>query len=240
MTARARWPTPPGPGWGTPLRATDIEFTAPYVVIEGTYVMSEASPLRAVEDVDHGEYPSRRKPGQRLHLFLARTLRHATLVTTPTGEASAELFLHGGAEVLAGVRQPNDALVQGTPELRAIPGRFMSIQQAVGLPVERGAGADYLRAFVEDVGRPASSRAPWPAAVRTAGWWRRSGVGSRYPGVCAAVRRFAASQIAASVYGLEMNTSSDEANAPVSCSSRPVMKITGRSGRVCRTRCTRA
>ena len=134
-----------------PVRATGIEFTAPYVVIEGTYVVPEASPLRAVEDVDH--------PGTRVavgqasayHLFLTRALRHATLVTAPTGEASAELFLHGGAEVLAGVRQPNDALVQGTPGLRSIPGRFMSIQQAMGLPLGRGAGADYLRAFVEDV-----------------------------------------------------------------------------------------
>ncbi len=134
-----------------PVRAAGIEFTAPYVVIEGTYVVPEASPLQTVDSVDH--------PGTRVavgqasayHLFLARTLRSATLVTAPTGEASAELFLHGGADVLAGVRQPNDALVRSTPGLRAIPGRFMSIQQAMGLPHGRGTAADYLCAFVEDV-----------------------------------------------------------------------------------------
>ena len=134
-----------------PLRAAGIEFTAPYVVIEGTYVVPEASPLQTVEAVDHPGIRVAVGRASAYHLFLARTLRRAALVEAPTGEASAELFLHGGAEVLAGVRQPNDALVRATPGLRAIPGRFMSIQQAMGLPHGRGAGADYLRAFVEDV-----------------------------------------------------------------------------------------
>ncbi len=134
-----------------PVRAADIEFTAPYVVIEGTYVVPEASPLQTVEAVDHPGIRVAVGQASAYHLFLARTLRHAALVTAPTGEASAELFLHGGAEVLAGVRQPNDALVRAAPGLRAIPGRFMSIQQAMGVPHGRGAGAGYLRAFVEDV-----------------------------------------------------------------------------------------
>ena len=134
-----------------PVRAAGIEFTASYVVIEGTYVVPEASALHAVGDVDHPGIRVAVGQASAYHLFLARTLRHAALVTAPTGEASADLFLHGGADVLAGVRQPNDALVRTVPGLRAIPGRFMSIQQAMGLPHGRSAGADCLRAFVEDM-----------------------------------------------------------------------------------------
>src|SRR5215470_13296788 len=33
-----------------PVRAADITFSAPYVVIEGTYLVAENSPLRAIED----------------------------------------------------------------------------------------------------------------------------------------------------------------------------------------------
>ena len=35
-----------------PVRAAGIDFTPPYVVIEGAYVVPANSPLRAVEDVD--------------------------------------------------------------------------------------------------------------------------------------------------------------------------------------------
>ena len=35
-----------------PVRAEGIAFTAPYVVIEGVYVVSADSPLRTVEDVE--------------------------------------------------------------------------------------------------------------------------------------------------------------------------------------------
>lgn len=134
-----------------PLRAAGIAFTAPYVVIEGTYVVPDASPLRSVDEVD--------RPGVRVavgdasayHLFLARTLQSASIVAAPTGDDAAALFLGGGAEVLAGVRQPNDALVRDRPGLRAIPGRFMSIRQAMGVPHGRGAGADYVAAFVAEM-----------------------------------------------------------------------------------------
>ncbi|MEI9987479.1 MAG: hypothetical protein WDN69_32685 [Aliidongia sp.] len=38
-----------------PLRATEISFTAPYVIIEGGYLVREDSVLRTVADVDrHG------------------------------------------------------------------------------------------------------------------------------------------------------------------------------------------
>jgi polar amino acid transport system substrate-binding protein len=35
-----------------PARATEIAFTAPYVVIEGTYLVPADSPLRTIQDVD--------------------------------------------------------------------------------------------------------------------------------------------------------------------------------------------
>jgi polar amino acid transport system substrate-binding protein len=35
-----------------PARATEIAFTAPYVIIEGTYLVPADSPLRTIQDVD--------------------------------------------------------------------------------------------------------------------------------------------------------------------------------------------
>ena len=134
-----------------PVRAKGIAFTAPYVLIHGSYVVPAASPLREMADVD--------RPGVRVavgnasayHLHLIRALHQATLVTAPTGDAATALFLQGGADVLAGVGQVNDGLVRDQPGLRAIPGRFMSIPQAMGVPLGRGAGADYVTEFVAEM-----------------------------------------------------------------------------------------
>ena len=134
-----------------PVRAGGITLTAPYLVIEGTYVVPDASPLRAVEDVDRPGLRVAVGDGSAYHLHLTRSLHAAALVTGPTGADAAALFLGGGAEVLAGVRQPNDALVRDHPGLRAIPGRFMSIPQAMGVPLGRGAGADHVTRFVAEM-----------------------------------------------------------------------------------------
>jgi polar amino acid transport system substrate-binding protein len=54
--------------------------------------------------------------------------------------------------VAAGVRQQLEHDQRRHPGLRLLPGRFMVIQQAMGLPKDRGAdAARYLHDFVEDM-----------------------------------------------------------------------------------------
>jgi polar amino acid transport system substrate-binding protein len=136
-----------------PVRATLIEFTAPYVIIEGTYMVRKDSPLKAVADVD--------KPGIRIavglksayDLYLTRTIKNASIVraTTGGGRAMIDLFVNDKLEAAAGVRQPLEAYAKDHPEMRVMDGRFMQIQQAMGTPKGRTAGAAYLSAFVEEM-----------------------------------------------------------------------------------------
>jgi polar amino acid transport system substrate-binding protein len=53
--------------------------------------------------------------------------------------------------VAAGVRQQLEADARRIPGLRLLDGRFMVINQAMGTPRGREAGAQYLRAFVEEM-----------------------------------------------------------------------------------------
>jgi polar amino acid transport system substrate-binding protein len=136
-----------------PVRAAEIEFTAPYVLIEGTYMVPTDSPLKTIADVD--------RPGVRIavglksayDLYLTRTIKQATIVHAATGggQAMIDLFLKDKLEAAAGVRQPLVAYAKTNPGVRVMDGRFMEIQQAMGTPKGRTAGAGYLRAFVEDV-----------------------------------------------------------------------------------------
>ena len=82
-----------------PVRAAEIEFTAPYVIIEGCYIVPKESALKSPADVD--------KPGIRIgvnkasayDLFLTRNLKHASLMRSEDG---AEDFLKSNTRRRAG------------------------------------------------------------------------------------------------------------------------------------------
>ena len=136
-----------------PVRAADIEFTAPYLFIDGTYMVRQDSPLKEVGDVD--------KPGIRIavglgsayDLYLTRTIKNATLVRAPVGggRAMIEMFVNDKLEAAAGVRQPLEDYAKSHPEMRVMSGAFQQIQQAMGTPKGRTAGAKVLAAFVEEM-----------------------------------------------------------------------------------------
>ena len=63
-----------------PVRSAGIAFTAPYVVIEGTYVVPKDSPLRTIEDVDRDGVRVAVAQGSAYDLYLTRALRRAELV----------------------------------------------------------------------------------------------------------------------------------------------------------------
>ena len=133
-----------------PVRAAGIDFTAPYVLIEGTYLVPSNSSLRAIDDVDRDGVRVAVGRGSAYDLFLTRALKHAALVRAPTSAEALALFGTDRLEAAAGVRQPLVAFAETHPEVRIIDGRFMAIEQAVGTPKGRsGAGLRYLREFVE-------------------------------------------------------------------------------------------
>ena len=134
-----------------PLRAADISFTAPYAVIEGVYLVAEASPVRSNAEVD--------RPGTRVgvivgsayDLYLSRELKQATIVRTASSDAVMELWVAGKLEAVAGVKPQLEADARRISGLRMLPGRFMAINQAMGTPRGRGAAARYLHDFVEEM-----------------------------------------------------------------------------------------
>ncbi|MBW4051747.1 MAG: ABC transporter substrate-binding protein [Proteobacteria bacterium] len=135
-----------------PVRGAGIAFTAPYVLIEGCYLVRQDSPI-----TDNGQVDS---PGLRVvvgsgsayDLFLTRELKHATIVRVPTSPAVVDAFLEQGLEVAAGVKQQLQADTARHSGLRLIGKPFMTIQQAMGVAKARGeAAAQYLRTFVDDL-----------------------------------------------------------------------------------------
>ncbi|MBV8751539.1 MAG: ABC transporter substrate-binding protein [Hyphomicrobiales bacterium] len=135
-----------------PVRAADIAFTGPYVVIEGVYIVPKDSALQTVADVDRAGVRIAVGKGSAYDLFLTREIKNATLVRDASSGKSLDMFLHDKLEAGAGVKQPVVAFAKQHPDTRVIPGRFMAIEQAMGTVKGRSdAAARYLRAFVEEM-----------------------------------------------------------------------------------------
>jgi polar amino acid transport system substrate-binding protein len=136
-----------------PARAAEIEFSPPYVLIEGTYMVPRDSALKTVADVDRPGVRIAIGRGSAYDLFLTRTLKNATLVRAATGGCCAmiDLFRAEKLEAVAGVRQPLVAYAKNHPDVRVMDGRFQEIRQAMGTPKGRLAGAAYLRTFIEEM-----------------------------------------------------------------------------------------
>ena len=135
-----------------PLRGAGICFTAPYVLIEGCYLVRDDSPLTRNEEVDHAGIRLVVGQGSAYDLFLSREVKAATLERAPSSPAVVDRFIATGADVAAGVKQQLEADASRLGGLRLLPGRFMVIQQAMGCPKGRGdAAAATLAAYVEEM-----------------------------------------------------------------------------------------
>ena len=134
-----------------PVRAADMEYTAPYVIIEGAYLVRNDAALQRNEEVD--------RPGTRIvvgrgsayDLFLTREIKAATLVRAPTSPAVTDMFLAERLDVAAGVKQQLEADARRVGGVRLLPGRFMVIEQAMGVPKGRTAARAWLSSYIEEM-----------------------------------------------------------------------------------------
>ncbi len=83
-------------------------------------------------------------------LWLSREPKAAQILRAPTSPTVVDNFVARDADVAAGVKQQLEADAARLGGLRLLPGRFMVIEQAMGLPAERGDPAQQvLKDFVE-------------------------------------------------------------------------------------------
>jgi polar amino acid transport system substrate-binding protein len=134
-----------------PARAGEIDFTPAYVEIEATYLVPAGSALKSIDDVDRAGVRISVSNRSAYDLYLSRALKHAELVRADGLDASFDRFVADKLDALAGLRPRLILDVGRVPGARILEGRFTAIQQAIGTPKGRPAGAQYLREFVADV-----------------------------------------------------------------------------------------
>ena len=135
-----------------PKRGQEISFTKPYVLIEGFYLVRDASPISTNDQVDQPGVTVAVGKDSAYDLFLTRELHRAKIVRIPTSPAVVQDFLDQHLDVAAGVRQQLERDAAKAGGLRILDQRFMVIRQAMGVPKAKGdEAAAYLSMFVEDM-----------------------------------------------------------------------------------------
>ncbi len=136
-----------------PVRAAEVDFSAPYVIIDGGYGVPSASPIKTIAEVDRPGVRIAVGHGSAYDLYLTRTLKAAQLVRAPAADAKyLDVFVADKLDVVAGVKPIVTAWAKTRSDVRMLGGAFMEIRQAMGTPKGRSpATLKYLSAFVEEM-----------------------------------------------------------------------------------------
>ena len=136
-----------------PVRAARIAFSAPYITIDGVYLVPAGSALAHADEVDRAGTRIGVIEGSAYDLFLTRGLTHAELVRCPGPDEVRRELVETRVDLIAGVKPALEADARVVAGSRLLPESFMSIRQAMGTPRERQAGAAYVAQFIEDAKR---------------------------------------------------------------------------------------
>ena len=133
-----------------PQRAEKIAFTAPYAVIEATYMLPPGSPIAGMEQVDQAGVRIAVAARSAYDLWLARNIHRATLVRGESLDEATRIFMEQKLEALAGLRPRLITDAEAMPGARILEGNFTTVQQAIGTAKRNAAAAEWLARFVEE------------------------------------------------------------------------------------------
>jgi polar amino acid transport system substrate-binding protein len=135
-------------------RADVLEFTAPYMEVNITYLVPSASPVRAVADADRAGVRIGVGTKNAADLYLTRTLKQAQLVRIAENiDSAVELLRSGKADLFASNRA---GLIQIRDKLggyRLLDERLYAVEHAIALPRGRGPALADAKTFVEEAKR---------------------------------------------------------------------------------------
>ncbi len=132
-------------------RALEADFTAPYVYIDGTYLVAQGASFMRAADLDREGVRIAVAKGAAYDLVLTRTLKKATIIRVETSAAAIALFKRDKLEAAAGIRQALDEGAAASPGYRVLSDSFQRLQHAMAVPKGRPAALAYVAAFVEEL-----------------------------------------------------------------------------------------
>jgi polar amino acid transport system substrate-binding protein len=136
-----------------PTRAEVIDFTHPYVRIEGSYLLGAGHVIADAGSLVTSGLPVATVEGSAYSLHLARQSGAEALVVVPDLSAALAALDAGEVAAIAGIRQPLQHEADKRPGTRVLEPPFMEIRQAMGMPSGRRDAMAHLSGFLAEMAR---------------------------------------------------------------------------------------
>lgn len=136
-----------------PERAGPVQFSQPYMLVQQTFLVGQASPIQSVADLDRTNRKLGATRADSIALYLARTLRQATLVEldAPSADTVRQMILDGRLDAFGANRQRLTDMLRTTPGLRLLPDDLYGVEQAIIVANDRPDLLKALNQFIDEV-----------------------------------------------------------------------------------------
>lgn len=134
-----------------PARSAEMDFTAPYMLVDNTLLVPAGSAIRSLADADRTGVRIAVQNRTAPDLYLSEALQRAQLVRAASLDAALTLVRSGQADALAANRQALVSLAPQLPGSAILPDGFLEVRHAIAILKGHRFGLKYASQFVEFV-----------------------------------------------------------------------------------------
>jgi polar amino acid transport system substrate-binding protein len=136
-----------------PERAGPVQFSQPYMLVQQTFLVSQAAPIKSVADLDRTNRKLGATRADSIALYLARTIRQATLVEldAPSADTVRQMILDGRLDAFGANRQRLTDMLRTTPGLRLLPDDLYGVEQTIIVANDRPDLLKAVNQFIDEV-----------------------------------------------------------------------------------------
>jgi polar amino acid transport system substrate-binding protein len=135
-----------------PSRTGTVEFSQTYMLVRQSFLVPEASQLKSVSDIDKAGLRISGGKGDSVTLFLARTLKQATLVETDgTPVDMKKRFDAREIDAFAANRQRLTNIMKDLPGYRILPDNVFDVPQTIVVGKGNARALAAVNFFIDDV-----------------------------------------------------------------------------------------
>jgi polar amino acid transport system substrate-binding protein len=132
-----------------PLRAADVDFTAPYIKAEFSFLLPESSQVRSIQELDDANIRIAVVRNHAMESAMKGQFSKARLVHADTPDGAYDLFCNGKADVLAGIRPGLLNYTKRMPGSRALQDSYGVNVMALSVAKDRPERLEYLNDFLD-------------------------------------------------------------------------------------------
>jgi polar amino acid transport system substrate-binding protein len=130
-------------------RRARVDFSPPYFMIESTYLVTAASGVNTLAEVDRREITVVGIAGSTTMRAAGRSLKSAKVVPAKSVDEAMEMMKAGTAQAFALTHDALPTLQKKLPGSRILDGAFQNTGVAIAVQKDRPAALTYVKDFIE-------------------------------------------------------------------------------------------